>query len=119
MEKSYSRKSRSFLDRLGLAELPQGLGLDLPDTLPGHAEVPANLFKGPAPAVLQTEPELEHAGLAVAQRVEHIVDLLLEELVGGRLGWRQGAPVLDEIAEVAVLLLADRRLQRDGLLPIS
>ncbi len=32
------------------------------------------------------------------------------------LGGRQGAPVLDEVAEVGVLLLADRRLERDRLL---
>src|SRR6185436_9649169 len=99
-----------------VAQLAQRLGLDLADPLAGDVELLADLLEGPRPAVLEAEPELEHASFAARQRVEHRLDLLLEELVRRGLGRRQRAPVLDEVAEVGVLLLADRRLERDRLL---
>src|SRR5262245_64051776 len=99
-----------------MPELPERLRLDLADALAGDVELLAHLLEGPGAPVLQAEAELEHASLAARQRVEHRLDLLLEELVGGGLGRGQGAAVLDEVAEVGVLLLTDRRLQRDGLL---
>src|SRR5206468_3198429 len=96
-----------------VAELAECLCLDLADPLAGDVELAADLLEGARSAVLQPEPELEHPPLATRQRVEHRFDLLLEELVGRRLGWGEGATVLDEVAEVGVLLLADRGLERD------
>ena len=116
MPAAYSRKSLQLLRSAGMAELPEGLRLDLSYALPGDAEVSADLFEGAVAAVLEAEPELEDPGLAVAQRLQHIVHLLLEELVGGRLGGSQRAAVLDEVPQVAILLLADGGLQGDRLL---
>src|SRR5262245_27549546 len=99
-----------------MPELPERLRLDLADALAGDVELLPNLLEGPGTPVLEAEAELEHAPLAARQRVEHRLDLLLEELVRGCLRRRQGAAVLDEVAEVGVLLLADRRLERDRLL---
>src|SRR6478609_8498124 len=99
-----------------VAELAERLRLDLANALAGHVELLAHFLERPRPAVLQPEPELEHAPLATGQRVEHRLDLFLEELVRRRLGGRQRAAVLDEVAEVRVLLLADRGLERDRLL---
>src|SRR6476469_11230863 len=99
-----------------VAQLAQRLGLDLADPLASDVELLADLLEGPGTPVLEAEAELEHAPLAAGQRVEHRLHLLLEQLVRRGLGRRQGATVLDEVAEVGVLLLADRGLQRDGLL---
>jgi hypothetical protein len=99
-----------------VAELAQRLRLDLADPLAGHVELLADLLERPRPAVLEAEPELEDPPLAPRERVEDRLDLLLEQLVRGGLGRRERAPVLDEVAEVGVLLLADRRLERDRLL---
>src|SRR5206468_2876198 len=99
-----------------VAELPERLGLDLADPLAGDVELPTDLLEGPRPAVLEPEPELENASFAAGQRVQHRLDLLLQELVRGRLGRGERAAVLDEVAEVGILLLADRRLEGDGLL---
>ena len=41
-----------------MAELPQCLGLDLADTLPGHAELPPDFLQGAASPVLQAEAQL-------------------------------------------------------------
>ncbi len=42
-----------------MAQLPQGLGLDLADALPGHPKLPAHLLQGAAAAVLQATPGLD------------------------------------------------------------
>src|SRR5262245_59033706 len=99
-----------------MAELAQRLRLDLADPLPGHVELLADLLERPGAPVLEAEPELEHAPLAARERVQHRLHLLLEQLVRRGLGRREGPTVLDEVAEVGVLLLADRRLERDRLL---
>ena len=51
--------------------------------------------------------------LAVGQGLEHLVDLLLEHLLGRGVDRALGGLVLDEVAEVAVLALADRAVERD------
>ena len=58
-----------------MAELAQGLGLDLADPLPGQTEPLADLLQGALVAVDQSEAELEHAPLARPKRVEDVLDL--------------------------------------------
>src|SRR5262245_66617274 len=99
-----------------MAELAQRLRLDLADPLAGHVELLADLLEGPGTPVLEAESELEHAPLAAGQRVENALDLLLEELVRGRLCRGQRTPILDEVAEMRILLLTDRGLEGDRLL---
>ena len=99
-----------------MAQLAQRLRLDLADPLAGHVELLADLLERAGTPVLEAEPELQHAPLAAGERVEDRLDLLLEQLMRGGLGRRQRAAILDEVAEVGVLLLTDRRLQRDRLL---
>src|SRR6478735_2888992 len=96
-----------------VAQLAQRLGLDLADPLAGDVELLADLLEGPGTPVLEAEAELEHAPLATGQRVEDGLDLLLEQLVRRRFGGSQRPPILDEVAEVGILLLTDRRLERD------
>ena len=50
------------------------------------------------------------------ERVEHLHELLLEQREARRLARLGGVLVGDKVAEVGVLLLADRRLERDRLL---
>src|SRR3954467_10313752 len=94
-----------------VAQLAQRLRLDLPDPLASHVELLADLLEGPGTPVLETEPELEHASLAAGQRVKDGLGLLLQELVRRGLGGSQGPTVLDEVAEVGIFLLTDRRLE--------
>src|SRR4051794_18321493 len=99
-----------------VAQLAQRLRLDLPDPLSGDVELLADLLERPGTPVLESEAELEHASLPTGQRVEHRLDLLLEELVRCGLGGSEGTAVLDEVTEVRVLFLTDRGLERDRLL---
>ena len=95
-----------------MAELAQGFGFNLPDTLAGDPELLADFLERPGAAVFKTEPEAQHLTFALVKLAENLVQLLLEQLARGGIGRGQGGTVLDEVAEVAVFLLADRRFQR-------
>src|SRR5438128_2629269 len=99
-----------------VAELAEGFSLDLADALAGNAKLATHFFQGAGATVLQAEAQLEHLALALGERAEHRADLLLEEVVRGCVRGRDCLGVLDEVAQVAVLFLADGRFQRDRLL---
>src|SRR5207237_7084016 len=100
----------------GVTQLAERLRLDLPDALAGHVKLAPDLFERPGAPVLETEPQLQHAALAAGESFEDRLDLLLEELVRRGIARRERLVVGDEVPEVAVLFLADRRLERDWLL---
>src|ERR1019366_4701220 len=66
--------------------------------------------------VLTAEPvaQLQHTALAVGEVLEGLAERLLGEDLGGALIGRLGALVGDELAELRLLLVADRLLQRNG-----
>ena len=99
-----------------MAELPQGLGLDLTDALPGDVELLAHFLQGAGAAVLNAEAQLEHLLLPGRQSAQHIHKLLLEQGEAGGLGGLGGVLVGDEVAQMGVLLLPDGSFQADGLL---
>jgi len=57
---------------------------------------------------------VQHFALALGEGVEHLLDLLMKQVPGcGLLGVGK-LPVLDEVAELTVFLLADGRFEGDG-----
>src|SRR5512147_3337904 len=100
----------------GVAELAQRLGLDLADALAGHLEVLADLLEGVVALLPDAEAHAEDLLLARRQGGEHLPRLLRQVHVDDRVRRRDEGLVLDEVAEVAVLLLADGGLEGDGLL---
>src|SRR3954452_1640701 len=100
--------------RLGQAlELLQRVVLDLTDPLAGHAECAADLLEGAWMLALQAEPQLDDLALTLGEGVERPLDVLLAERHRGRVEGRRGGLVPDEIAQLALLLLADRLLEAD------
>src|SRR3990170_5768405 len=55
-----------------VAELAEGLGLDLPDALAGHGEVLADLLERVLAPVGQAEAQAQHLFLPRGERVEHL-----------------------------------------------
>src|SRR4029450_6316235 len=98
-----------------MAQLAQRLGLDLTNALAGDREVLADLLERVLAAVREAEAQPQNLLLAGRERVEDLVGLLAQAEPDDRLHRRDDLLVLDEIAQVTVFLLADRRLQRDGL----
>src|SRR6266542_3260530 len=97
-------------------ELPQRLRLDLPDALACHLEVLADLLERVIALLPDAEPHPEHLLLAGGEGGEHLPGLLGQVHVDDRVRGRDERLVLDEVAEVAVLLLADGGLEADRLL---
>src|SRR6266511_2072882 len=100
----------------GVPQLPQRLRLDLADALAGHLEVLTDLLERVVALLPDAEPHPEDLLLTGGQGGEHLPGLLREVHVDDRVRRRDERLVLDEVAEVAVLLLADRGLEADGLL---
>src|ERR1019366_4975631 len=99
-----------------VAELAQRLGLDLTDALAGDAKALAHFFERPLMPVDETEAQLKHTTLAGRQSVEDVLDLGAQHGQRGGIAGRGRLFVLDKVAEVGVLLLADRGLEGDGIL---
>src|SRR5262245_66069153 len=95
---------------LGLGErlqLLQGVVLDLADALTGDAEGAADLLQRAGVLALQPEAQLDHLALALGQRVERALDVLAAQVQGGLVERGRGLLVLDEVAELGLLLLTD------------
>src|SRR5512139_409178 len=96
-----------------VAQLPERLGLDLADALAGDLELLAHLFQRVVRVFADAETPPKHLLLAVRQRVQHLADLQVEVVPDGELEGRGDLLVLDKVAQMAVLLLADGRLKGD------
>src|SRR5262249_12610916 len=97
-------------------QLTERLCLDLPDAFACDGEALPDFLECVLTAVTHAEPHLDHLFLARRQRLEHRLRLLLQVEVDYGLGRRNHLTVFDEVAQMRVFLLADRRLERDGFL---
>src|SRR5215831_13920911 len=114
--RSRLEEAPELLGPRGMAELAEGLGLYLANALTGDREVLPHFLEGVLAAVGEPEAEPQHLLLARGERVQHLVGLLAQREPDHALHGRAHLLVLDEVAQVAVLFLADGRLEGDGLL---
>ena len=94
-------------------QLLQRLVLDLADALARDVERAADLVERAGVLAAEAVAQLEHAALAVGEVLQRLAQRLLGEDLGGALVRRLGALVGDELAELRLLLVADRLLERD------
>src|SRR5205085_347284 len=101
----------------GVAQFPKRLSFDLPDALARDGEVLADLFERVLAAVVaEAEAHLDDLLLARGERRQNLVRYLAQVRDDdGVRGVKYGL-VLDEVAEVRVLFLADGSFERDRLL---
>src|SRR5262245_45858517 len=116
---AYATGEAGLSDFAELLRLSQGLkllealGLDLPDPLAGDVEGPADLVQGPRMLAAEPVTQLEHAALAIGEVLQGLLQRLLGEQLGGTLEGGLGTLIRDELAELRLLLVADRLLERD------
>ena len=99
-----------------MPQLRKRLALDLADALAGDTELAAHLLQRARMTVLQAETEADNLALALGQALQHLGQLLLQHRERGGIGGHHGGIVLDEVAELGVLLLADGGLKAHRLL---
>src|SRR3954463_13331172 len=97
-------------------QLLQRLVLDLADALARDVERAAHLVERARVLAAEAVAQLEHAALAVGEVLERLAQRLLREDLGCAVVRRLGSLGGDELAELGLLLVADRLLQRDGRL---
>ena len=101
---------------LGFAEvleLLQRLVLDLADPLTGNVERPPDLVKRPRALAAEPVAQLEHPPLAIADVLQCDSQGFPGQDLGCALVRRLGLFVGDELAELGLVLVADRLLERD------
>src|SRR5581483_8989369 len=94
-----------------MSELRQRLRLDLPDPFARHPELLADFFQGVELAVIEAKPEPDHAPLPLGELLQGLLDRFREQRPGGGIGGSDGARVLDEVTQEAVVLVAHRCLE--------
>ena len=99
-----------------MTKLTECLCLYLSYALAGDIELLTYLFESACSAVLKTKAKAKHAFLARRERVENLAELLAQKCIRGSLGRRGRCVVLYEVTDVAVLLFAYRRFERDRVL---
>src|SRR5713226_10483357 len=87
------KKYPEFAGARGLAQLAQGLGFNLANTLAGDGERPPNLPQRVLRAVLQTKAHLDHLLFTRAEGVQHARRLVFQVHVDGGLGGRDHGAV--------------------------
>ena len=99
-----------------MPQLPQSLRLNLPNTFARHGKRLPHFFQSVLAAVIQPKPHLDHFLFARRQRFQDGRSLFLQTEVDNRVRRRNHRLVLDEIPQMRILFLADRRLQRNRFL---
>src|SRR6266498_3883228 len=99
-----------------MPQLRQRLRLDLPDPLTSHPKLPTHLLQRPRVAIRQPKPQLNNLLLPLTQRMQHRIQLLLQQNETRRIYRNDRIRVLNEITKMRVGFLADRRLQTHRLL---
>ena len=67
-------------------------------------------------SVDKAKAQLDNLALTIGKRVEHLGELLLQHGEAGGIGRNDSLGVLDKVAQLGILFLADRGLERHGLL---
>src|SRR5207245_2594728 len=98
-----------------LPQLDQPTGFDLPDTLAGDAVAARHLIQRPRLTVSQPKPQLDHFALALRERAQHFADAVAQKVLIGGVARAVDARIIEEIAERAFSVVAQRLLQTDRL----
>src|ERR671917_1436694 len=97
-----------------LAEEVEGLHLDLPDALARDVELAADLLEGAGPVVLHPEAQLDDLALPLGKLVQRLAQVGLQQRLGDRVRRGDGAGVLEKVAELRGVVVADRGREAYG-----
>ena len=107
------------LGSLRMAELGERLGLDLTDTFAGDAELLTDFLERLGSSAVEAETQPHDLLLAVGQLSEHLGHGVVQHHPRRRVGRAVDRLVLDEVTEVGLVLVADRRIERQRVLRVA
>src|SRR4029077_21267850 len=84
-------------------ELLEGVRLQLPDALARQAELPADRLQRALLLAVETEPELDHATLALGEDLERLADAVVAQI---RVGLRHRIDALEVGEQIGQLAVA-------------
>src|SRR5258706_16084428 len=90
-----------------MAQLAQRFGFYLPDALARDVELLANFFERVIGVHLDAETHAQHLGLARRERIEHVLGRIAQARVDRGIRGRHGRLILDEIAKVRIVVVAN------------
>jgi hypothetical protein len=96
--------------------LADGLRLDLANPLARHLEDFAHLFERICVSVADAVAQPDNLALTVRERIENALNLVPQHLLRRRHHRRIHVVVLDKVAEVAVVAVADRPVKTNRVL---
>src|SRR6185312_416564 len=94
-----------------MTQFAQCLRLNLTNTLTRDMELLAHFFERAAAPIIQSEAQLQYLALSLRQTIQHILHLLLEQLMACRICRGQGSVIFNEITQVTIILFANWRFQ--------
>src|SRR5579862_7764511 len=99
-----------------MPQLPERLGLDLPNPLTGHRELQSDFLERVVAVRAKAKAHAQHALFTRGQRGEYPRCGLAQVRLDRSVDRQDSVWVLDQVAQVGVPLLADRRLKRERFL---
>lgn len=98
-----------------MLELAQGFCLDLTDPFAGHTELLTDFLQRVVGVHADAKAHPQNAFLTRSKRGQNPRCRLLQVLLNSRIQRQNGVLILDEVAKLAVFLVADGRLKADRL----
>src|SRR3984893_7714277 len=109
------QEAAQLLAAAGVTQLAQRLRLYLTNPLARHVELLADFLESMVGVHIDAEPHAEHFRLSRRQLRQHRMRGLAQRFGGRRINRRRHRRVLDEIAQVRILIVADRGFHRNRL----
>src|SRR5713101_669551 len=95
----------------GMAQFSQHLGFDLANAFASNREGLAHFLERVIGAVVQSKTHPDDSFLAWRERLQHGRHLFLQVAVDGRVRRRLNIFVFDEVAQMGLVFLSNRRLE--------
>lgn len=92
-----------------MTQLTKRLGFDLADPFSSDAELTTDFLQRTLASVVQAEAQGDYPTFALRQRPKHVVDRVSQQRLRGFLDRRDRLGVLDQIAKLTILVVANRR----------
>ena len=99
-----------------MAQLAQGLGFYLSNPFPGYVELLAHFLQRVVGIHVDTETHTQHLGFAAGQPRQYFTGCFLQALAGCGIHRGMNGVVLDEVAQVGIFIVADRRFHGNRFL---